>query len=155
MVNAVDHNTGLASQTMTPTISPITLNNFLISRTNAINLQNTVFTITYRVTSRFKANGYITLTLPSDMTLTAVPTCNVIVTSTSNLNSTSQALSITSVISGSFNIITFNFSTVSAVNSDQPAGTLFTITVTSIKNYYSFKPIYPLLKVYASDGSSI
>jgi hypothetical protein len=140
---------------MTPTASPITIGNFLISRTNAINLQNTVFTITYRVTSRFKANGYITLTLPSDMTLTAVTTCTVIVTSTSNANSTSQTLPISSVVSGSLNIITFNFSTVSAVAADQPAGTLFTITVSSIKNYYSFKAVYPLLKVYASDGSSI
>lgn len=140
---------------MTPTASPITIGNFLITRTNAINLQNAVYTITYRVTSRFKAGGYITLTLPSDMTLATVTTCTVIVTSTSNLNSTSQTLPITSVLSGSFNIITFNFSSVSAVAADQPAGTVFTITVTSIKNYYSFKPVYPLLKVYASDGSSI
>jgi hypothetical protein len=140
---------------MTPTASPITLGNFLITRTNAINLQNAVYTITYRVTTRFKANGYITLTLPSDMTLTAISTCTVIVTSTTNVNSSSQNLPMTSVTSGLSNIITFNFSTVSTVNSDQAAGTVFTITVTSIKNYYSFKVVNPLLKVFASDGSSI
>ena len=140
---------------MTPTTSPITLGNFLISRTNAANLQNAVYTITYKVTSRFKANGYITLTLPSDMTLSTGYTCTLIVTSTSNANSSSQNLPASSVISGSFNIITFNFSSVSTVTTDQAAGTIFTITVTSIKNYYSFKTNYPLLKVYASDGSSI
>lgn len=89
------------------------------------------------------------------MTLTSGYTCTLLVTSTANVTSPSQALPTTAVISGSSNIITFNFSSVSTVTTDQLAGTIFTITVTSIKNYYSLKTIYPVLKAYAGDGSSI
>ncbi len=100
-------------------------------------------------------NGYITLTVPAEVTLTSGFTCSLVVTNTSSAVSASLPLPTTSVISGTSNIITFNFTSIATVSADQPAGTIFTIVITSLKNYYSFKPINAQLKVFAGDGSSI
>ena len=56
----------------------------------------------------------------------------------------------TSAITSSETIITFNFS--SLITTDLSANSIITITVNAIRNYYSFKPILPILTTYTSDS---
>lgn len=95
----------------------------------------------------------MTLSFPSSMILSSSISASYILTYLNNTNSTSTTLAPTSIVSGTNTIITLNFSNL--VTSDISAGNIFTITINSIKNYKSFKTIYPQLTSYTNDGYGI
>jgi hypothetical protein len=113
-------------------------------------LKYAVYTITYKVNSRFKANGYITLTFPATVTLSSAPTVAYTLTYPNATVTSSQTITPTSTVTNSSTVITFNFSNVVTV--DLSSAVTFTISATSILNYLSFKPIYPQISTYTSDG---
>lgn len=113
-------------------------------------MQYSLYTITYAVTTKFKSGGSIAISFPSYMTLSPSNTCTFTVTDAStSVTTASQTITPTSTISGSLNIITFSFAT--SVTTTLNAGSVFTIVINSLRNYYSFKPITPQLTTYSSD----
>jgi len=153
LANPVDDSSTLAGLTVTATPGVITLGNFAISRDNTRNMQFAVYTIAYTVTSRFRANGRATITFPSYMALSSSNICKFNIKLVSNLTIADQNIVPTVTTSSGNNVFTFNFS--SLITSDLPANTVITITINSLRNYYSFKPVYSQLTTFASDGSSI
>jgi hypothetical protein len=137
---------------MTPTVGTITLGNFAVARNSTTNMQYSLYTITYVVTSKFKANGYLTVSFSSYMVLSTSNLCSFTVKYTNNLTVAPQTIIPTSVIT-STNLLTFNFS--SLIISDLSAGTIITITINSLRNYYSFKTINSQMTTYSNDGSLI
>lgn len=153
LTNAVDDSTQLSGLTITPSAASITLGNFAITRSSATNMQYSTYYITYTVTSKFKANGYITVTLPAYCILSSSFLSTFAIKQTNNLTVSSQTVTPSSVVGSISNVLTFNFS--SLINSDLPAGTIITINLTSIRNYYSFKTVYAQMATFSSDASAI
>ena len=83
------------------------------------------------------------------MVLSSGATANFVLSST-GVNST---LSMTSTSSLSQTSITLNFDT--AVTTILPAGTVFTITISNIQNYFSFKPVNIQMVAFTSDNFAV
>lgn len=115
-------------------------------------MQYAVYNIKYVVTSKFKANGYLTISFPTYMILSSSNVCSFTVKYTNNLTTASQTI-IPTATTGSTYILTFNFS--SLITTDLAAGSIISITVTSLRNYYSFKPVSSQLITYANDGYAV
>jgi len=150
VTNPVDDSTTLTGLIVTATALTISTSSFAISRNNTINLQYAVYTVSYTVNSKFKANGYIKLTLPAAVILSQSLTVTYTITYPNTTITTSQTLPTTSTLIGSNTVVIFNFSNLVTV--DLSSGVLFTIIVNSIQNYPSFKPINPILSTYTSDN---
>ena len=148
-----DSSSPVPALTATATMGVITMNNYAISRDNLRNMQYAVYKISYKVTSRFKANGYATITFPSYMVLSSSNICKFNITLVSGPITADQNIIPTVTTSSGNNVFTFNFS--SLIISDLPANTIITITISSLRNYYSLKPVYSQMTTYASDGSGI
>lgn len=114
-------------------------------------MQYALYTITYVVTSRFGAGGYLTIAFPSSMILSTSKTCSFTVkNSATNITSSSQSITPTAIINGTTNYLYFNFT--GLITTNLAAGSIITIIINSLRNYYSFKPVKPQLTTYSSDG---
>lgn len=152
LVNPVDDSTQLTGLTVLPVAATITLGNFAITRSSTTNMQYAVYNIKYVVTSKFNANGYLTISFPTYMIMSSPSVCNFTVQSTTNVTTSSQTIIPTATTASTY-LLTFNFS--SLITTDLAAGTTITITITSLRNYYSFKPVYSQLITYSSDGYAV
>jgi hypothetical protein len=115
-------------------------------------MQYTVYSIKYVVTSKFKANGYLTVSFPTYMVLSSSNVCNFTVKYTTNATTSTQTIIPTATTSSTY-LLTFNFS--SFITTDLAAGCIITITITSLRNYYSFKPVNSQLITYSNDGYAV
>jgi len=108
-----------------------------------------VYTFTYRVYTTFPANGYIIISMPSSMVLSSGATATYVLST----GGASTTVSMTSTIISGTTKITLNFN--GLITSTLSSGTIFTITITSIRNYYSFKPVNLQMISYTSDNFAI
>jgi hypothetical protein len=115
-------------------------------------MQFAVYNIRYVVTSRFRANGYLTISFPTYMILSPSNACNFTVRLPNNSTTASQTI-IPTATTGSTYLLTFNFS--SLITTDLAAGSIITITITSLRNYYSLRPVSSQLITYANDGFAV
>jgi len=145
MINPVDDSTGL-SLTMTPTAITIPDINFDVSRVDKTNMVYTTYTFTYKVYTSFPANGIITLVLPTAMLVSSGATA----TYTLSSDATNRSATITNTTNSTSNKVTLTFTTATL-----PANTVFTIKISSILNYYSYKPVSIQLITTSSDGFAI
>ena len=145
MTNPVD-DSSTYNLTMTPSAITIPNSYFSVSRTDTTNMKYTTYTFTYQVYTSFPANGTITLILPTAMVVSSGANA----TYTLSSNPTNQTVSITNSTNSTNNRVTLTFTT-----STLPAGTVFTIVISNILNYYSYKPINIQLITSSSDGFAI
>lgn len=145
----VDDSSGY-SITFTP--SPVTIpdpNFSVTSRSSTTNLQYASYTFSYTVYTTFPANGIINLILPSNMLLSTSATA----TYTLSSNPTSTSVPVTSTTTLSATTIVLNFN--GLITSTLSTGTVFTIIVSNIRNYYSYKPISIQLISYTSNSFAV
>jgi hypothetical protein len=145
MTNPVD-DSSTYSLTMTPSAITIPNSYFAVTRADTTNMKYTTYTFTYRVFTSFPANGIITFVLPTSMIVPSAANA----TYTLSSNTTNQTVSITNATNSTSNSIMLTFTT-----GTLPANTIFTIVVSNILNYYSYKPINIQLITSSSDGFAI
>ena len=146
MTNPVDDSTGL-SLTMTPTAITIPNSYFsVVNRADTTNMVYTTYTFTYQVYTSFPANGIITLVLPTSMLVSSGATASYTLSS----DATNRSASISNTTNSTSNKVTLTFTTGTLA-----ANTIFTIKVSNILNYYSYKPINIQMITSSSDGFAI
>lgn len=158
MGGAVDDTNSLAlNNTLYVTASALIIgsNDFTITRNSTTNLAYALYTITYKINSKFKANGYITISFPSSITLSSSSTSKYKLT---YANGTSTADTVISVVAttnstAGTNTLLFNFSNV--ITTDLASNTIMTFTIDSLQNYPSFKPINSQIKSFSNDGYAV
>lgn len=147
--NPVDDSSGY-SITFTP--SPVTIpdpNFSVTTRASTTNLQYAAYTFSYTVFTTFPANGILNIILPSIMLLSTSATATY--TLSSNPTSTSVPVTSTTTLSATTIVLNFNGLITATLN----AGTVFTITIRNIRNYYSYKPISIQLISYTSNNFAV
>ena len=72
---------------------------------------------------------------------------------TLSTNSTNTTISMTSNTTTTKTAVTLNFN--GLITSTLAAGTIFTITISNIRNYYSYKPVNLQMVSYTSDNFAI
>ena len=148
LTDPVDDSTGF-TLTVTPAAITIPSANFVAARTDSTNRLNAAYTFTYNVYTTFPPNGHIVLILPSAMSLASGATANYVI-STTGANNT---VSMTSNSSLTQTEVTLNFN--GLIGTTLANGTIFTITIADIVNYYSFKPINIQMIAYTADGFAV
>jgi hypothetical protein len=145
MINPVDDSTGL-SLTMTPTAITIPDDYFSVNRADTKNMVYTTYTLTYKVYTSFPANGIITLLLPTAMLVSSGASASYTLSS----DATNRSAIITNTTNSTSNKVTLAFTTTTL-----PANTVFTITISNILNYYSYRPVNIQMITTSSDGYAI
>lgn len=145
MTNPVDDSTG-HNLTITPSAITIPNSYFTVSRADTTNMKYTTYTFTYRVYTSFPANGIMTLILPTAMVVSSGANA----TYTLSSDATNQSVAITNSTNSTSNRITLTFTTATL-----PSNTVFTIAISNILNYYSYKPINIQMITSSSDGFAI
>jgi uncharacterized NAD(P)/FAD-binding protein YdhS len=107
------------------------------------------------VNSKFKAHGYITISFPSSITLGGSSSSKYRLTYANGTTTTDVVISTTATTNttASTNTLLYNFSNV--ITSDLAANTIVTITIDSLQNYPSFKPINSQIKSFSNDGYAV
>jgi hypothetical protein len=149
LTNPVDDSTGFTI-VFTPSAITIPSSNFVLSsRTSTTNRQYASYTFKYTVYTTFPANGYMTIIMPAAMVLSSGATANYVLSTVG----TNNTVSMTSTTTLAATTLKLNFN--GLVPSTLSSGTIFTITISNILNYYSFKSITMQLIVYTSDDFAI
>lgn len=145
-VNPVDDSTGF-SLTLSPSSVTIPNGYFSVARADTTNLKYTTYTFSYKVYTSFPATGIIYIVMSNYMQLSAGATASYVLST----NATNQSLPVTSTTNSTATTLTLTFSNATTI----PANTVFTIVVSNILNYYSYKPINLQLLTYTSDGYQV
>ena len=148
LVNPVDDSTGF-DLSFTPAPVTIPSANFLAARASTTNRAENAYTFTYTVYTTFPANGYIIVNMPAAMVLSSGATARY----TLSTNSTNTTISMTSNTTTAKTAVTLNFN--GLITSTLAAGTVFTIRISNIRNYYSYKPVNLQMVSYTSDNFAI
>lgn len=131
---------------MTPTPTTIPNGYFNVSRVDTTNLKYTSYTFTYKVYTSFPANGIINILLSPHMQLSSGATATYVLSTTG----TNQSIVVTGTTNSSYTTLSFALSTGTV-----PANSIFTITVTNILNYYSYKPTNVQVVTFSNEGFGV